>query len=59
MQEYAAGDESVKNAPDQVEGAEQVLFIFVRAVQKAAQELKEGPPRVGGISIAGIREPGS
>ena len=32
--EYAACDKSVKNARDQAEGAEKIIFLIHRAVQK-------------------------
>ena len=35
---YAAGDKSLKNARDQAEGAEQVIFLFAKAVQKQLSE---------------------
>ena len=35
---YAGGDKSVKDAQDQAEGAEQVIFIFAKVVQKQLSE---------------------
>ena len=36
--EYAGGEKFVKNARDQAEGAEQVIYIFHRAVKQRHQD---------------------